>query len=390
MDDSTFETLLAAERPRLVRLCAWFSGSQEAAEDLTQETLIAAWKSRGQLNVPEKLKAWTSAIARNVCLNWSRQQHRQQAFLAPVGDRSEDLFGEGLPGDLSPEIDSDRQELANLLDQALAMLPAETAQMLVEHYIQQTPHAEIAAKYGLNTGTVGVRIQRGKLSLQKLMQTTLNGEAQVFGLAAAESTHWQETNIWCPGCGKHHLMGQYSFGEGTGQFALRCPACHPEPDAIMAGLDLSIPQHARLLDGVKAFKPAYNRLKTFTANFFRRVLELHETVCPICGGEVAVQITHDRAGKELPDRITRLSAFCSRCNWATNSNLTGLVMALPEGQQFWRENPRMRTLPQEVVESQGVLALVTRLQSISGTAQLAVVSRRDTLETLGIYKNDHF
>ena len=44
------ERRLADERPRLVRLCARFSGSQEAAEDLAQETLIAAWRNKEQLD----------------------------------------------------------------------------------------------------------------------------------------------------------------------------------------------------------------------------------------------------------------------------------------------------------------------------------------------------
>src|SRR5215216_2232218 len=73
-----FETLLAGERPRLVRLCAWFSGNPEAAEDLAQETLIAAWKSRDQLVSFDKLKPWTAAIARNICLHWSRGYYREQ------------------------------------------------------------------------------------------------------------------------------------------------------------------------------------------------------------------------------------------------------------------------------------------------------------------------
>ena len=50
-----FETALAGEWPRLVRLCAWLTGSDQAAEDLAQDTLIAAWKSRSQLISPDKL-----------------------------------------------------------------------------------------------------------------------------------------------------------------------------------------------------------------------------------------------------------------------------------------------------------------------------------------------
>jgi len=125
-----FETILAAERNRLVRLCAWFSGNPGAAEDLAQETLIAAWKSRNQLQSLEKLRPWTSAIARNVCLNWSRQHSREQSHLLYSIDSEDASFEEELPDETSLELELDRYELARLLDQALALLPRETAQML--------------------------------------------------------------------------------------------------------------------------------------------------------------------------------------------------------------------------------------------------------------------
>lgn len=44
-----FERMLAEERPRLVRLCAWFAHDADVAQDLAQETLIVAWKNSDQL-----------------------------------------------------------------------------------------------------------------------------------------------------------------------------------------------------------------------------------------------------------------------------------------------------------------------------------------------------
>ena len=158
-----FETRLVGERPRLVRLCAWFTGSEEAAEDLAQETLIAAWKSRDQLTSPDKLKPWTAAIARNVCLNWSRQYYREQKRVWYSMDSNEE---DAIQDEINLEGELDRYELARLLDQALALLPMETAQMLVEHYLKESSQAEIAKMMNINPGTVAVRLQRGKLTLQ--------------------------------------------------------------------------------------------------------------------------------------------------------------------------------------------------------------------------------
>src|SRR5215211_5209977 len=103
-----FETILADERPRLVRLCAWFTSHEDAAQDLAQETLIAAWKNRDQLESPDKLKPWTAAIARNICLNWSRQASREQAHSDVTMDPDEDSFEDEFPDDTSLELELDR------------------------------------------------------------------------------------------------------------------------------------------------------------------------------------------------------------------------------------------------------------------------------------------
>src|SRR5688572_10756336 len=150
-----FEAVLTEQRDHLVRLCGWFSGVPEVAEDLAQETLIAAWKSQDQLMSLDKLKPWTSSIARNVCLNWSRRHYREQRQVAYSIDADEP-FEEELQDETNLEVELDRYELATLLDRALALLPEDTAQLLVEHYIKDASHAEIAKKMRLNPGTVAV------------------------------------------------------------------------------------------------------------------------------------------------------------------------------------------------------------------------------------------
>ena len=147
MHQDQFEIVLTDERARLVRLCAWFSGSSEAAEDLAQETLIAAWKNRDQLISLEKLKPWTTAIARHVCLNWSRQHHREQSHLLYSIDADDETVEAELPDKTNLELELDRSELARLMDQALSLLSAETAQLLIEHYIKESSHAEIGKMF---------------------------------------------------------------------------------------------------------------------------------------------------------------------------------------------------------------------------------------------------
>ncbi|HST88794.1 MAG TPA: RNA polymerase sigma factor, partial [Ktedonobacterales bacterium] len=127
-DVGAFEAALAAERARLVRLCARITGDADAAEDLAQETLVEAWRARGRLRDPGGLSPWLAAIARNVCLRWARGRGRELARRAEIAaaglDGTPPTLDDLSDGDEDIAVDLERGELAQLLDRALALLPA--------------------------------------------------------------------------------------------------------------------------------------------------------------------------------------------------------------------------------------------------------------------------
>lgn len=379
-----FETLLADEWPRLVRLCTWFTGHEEAAQDLAQETLIAAWKSQDRLISIDKLKPWTYAIARNICLDRSRRYFYEQSHTAFSMDSPESSFEEQVADETDLELELDRYELANLLDRALSMLAAETGQMLIEHYIQESSHAEIAERMNLNPGTVAVRIQRGKLKLQKLFQLELQAEASPFGFLGSNDDRWEETNIWCINCGQSRLLGKYQKDQ---IFALRCPTCDPDPDMIMAGLDLTKPYHAQLLGNTKTYKPAYLRLISGLVPFYRKAIHSQAVTCMACGHTVDVRIDEVPRPPNYRDETKQIHLQCPACGWASNKAFAGLMISLPEVQKFWREHPRLRTLQAEQIEVDGAPAFVRRLRSVQDNAELTVISRLDSFDPLEIHTN---
>ncbi|GLV54068.1 hypothetical protein KDH_09170 [Dictyobacter sp. S3.2.2.5] len=131
---SSARLITSEERVRLVRFCARLVGDSEAAEDLTQETLLEAWRHLEGLRDTHKRLPWLFGIARNVCLRWGRQRGRDQARYVPLATvlEPEQVPPEEMLADpFDVEVELERQELVALLDRALAALPAQTRATLV-------------------------------------------------------------------------------------------------------------------------------------------------------------------------------------------------------------------------------------------------------------------
>ena len=92
-DDRAFGELTDPYRSELQLHCYRILGSAQDAEDILQETLLAAWRGLGQYEGRASLRTWLYKIATNRCLNALRasgRRPRTAAGRADVPDRRAD------------------------------------------------------------------------------------------------------------------------------------------------------------------------------------------------------------------------------------------------------------------------------------------------------------
>ncbi len=370
---------LAAERARLVRLCLGLTGDRQAAEDLAQETLLIALQQERTLRDPARHARWLSGIARNLCLHWTRRRGLERARSVqphPRDDAQTSLLDELPSGDVDLDTDLERSEFVALLDQALGLLPPETREALVRRYVQDLPHGEVAALLGTSEEAVKKRVERGKSALRRILAIDLRQEALSYGLILPRDDGEQETRVWCPGCGRHRLVGRFRPEEG--ELYLRCPGCS-RPGAQYMGARMG-----DLLQGLRTHKPALSRcLNVIDERFHRRLVD-GATPCPECGDLLPIRTgaPPDNQAPWVGDEGIYL--WCARCGLHNVETWHSLTWSLPEAQRFWRDNPRMRFLPEREVEAAGSPAIVTGFESLTGGAQLEVVTLRDTYRVVRI------
>ena len=245
---------------------------------------------------------------------------------------------------------------------------------MVEKYIRESPLAEIAARLGQQENTIAVRLHRGKLALHKVLTTHLRGEAIDLGLIPASDGGWQETRLWCVECGQHRLLG--SFDNLAGNLFLRCPACYNQH-----GQEFNHTECLKSVFGpVKGFKPALSRLMTWADSFYLPGLKAGVVTCSRCNHQIQPRLRFS------PHPFPFVDASCPACGGTNTHSLCAHALGLPEGQQFWREYPRLRTLPYRQAEVDGHPASITTLESVEGTARFEVILALDTFTLLQVIK----
>jgi RNA polymerase sigma factor (sigma-70 family) len=376
VDQDALSDAFPQDRDRLVRLCARLSGNAGAAEDLAQEALMEAWRSRDSLRDPARREAWLSGIAHNVCLRWARRSGREGSRRVDPADHETPVTMDAwLADDFDLEIDLERRELAGLLDRAMEYLPPETRLALIRSYIEERPQAEVASGLGLSEGALRVRLHRGKLALHRILSTSLSNEAAAYGLMLPGGG-WQETGLWCFGCGRHLLQG--SFDAGTNAVIIRCPSCSAD------GMNISQGTSAERPGRFKGFKRFLERQMLHVESESRRALELGHGGCPWCGHVNPVHMVLSEDAPAPARGLSGLHMQCSSCGAISNQLLAGLALAHPEVQRFQIDQGRIGLRNERQADIDGLPSIVTTFESLTGAARIDVLSAADGFKVLSV------
>jgi RNA polymerase sigma factor (sigma-70 family) len=365
------------ERDRLIRLCASVTGNSSVAEDLAQETLFQAWRSRESLRDPARESAWLSGIARNVCRHWLRKQGQNTPLHEHAG-LQQPQDNEPAAG-LDLDLELERSELADLLDRAMELLRPDVRAILLQRYIEDRAHADIADRLRISEGAVKVRIQRGRLALQRVLVEQFPEHLASYGMLPPRADRWENTRIWCWRCGLHQMVARRTE-DGT-ELWLRCPACCSGPDELMTRTTL--PSHAGSVS-TKSYTAALADLAAQAGSFYRDAVTSGVVPCDRCS-----RPAHFQPGRPLDPRpYGHLNHFgvirCRHCGEIAEVPLTALTMMLREGQAFRETHRRIRMLPEREIEVDGGSIILTSLESVTAPIRLEAIYARHTYRLLHI------
>jgi RNA polymerase sigma-70 factor (ECF subfamily) len=148
---TTFEALYRRELGSVLALAYVLSGSRTAAEELAQESFLAAYRRWDQISTYDQPAAWV----RRVCINRSTSLLRRRSAEARAVAK---LAGQRvLPDELPPESDA--------FWRAVRRLPRKQAQAVALRYLDDLSTAETAAVLHCAEATVRVHLHRARIAL---------------------------------------------------------------------------------------------------------------------------------------------------------------------------------------------------------------------------------
>ncbi|WP_321288385.1 RNA polymerase sigma factor [uncultured Sunxiuqinia sp.] len=147
----------------IIKLCRAYTNSQEDFEDYYQEVCLQIWRSKDNFREQSEWSTWVYRISLNVCLTIlkkkkNNRQHFVSDFLPPEETEDNYAFSD---------------ESLDLLYTAIRKL-SEIDRAIIMLYLEEKSYQEIADIIGTNSNNIGVRIQRIKTRLKKILDGKIN------------------------------------------------------------------------------------------------------------------------------------------------------------------------------------------------------------------------
>ena len=158
-DREAFEMIIRTHSRTLFAIAYGILQSREEAEDVVQDSLVKAWKTRWRVRDPEKFPAWLATVARHKAHDVFRKRRT-----VPLSEQ--------LIEPIEPEL-GNTSPLDQRLHSALAALPERHRAALMLRCFEEMDYRTIENSLGLTNGALRGILGRALTSMRKQLRPVL-------------------------------------------------------------------------------------------------------------------------------------------------------------------------------------------------------------------------
>jgi len=173
-DRTAFAELFERHRDMLVALCRRALGGSQVAEDVVQDTALAALLGISTLRDPDRFGPWLSGIGLNMCRRWQRERwDRCWSWEAVAGGVLADRW---VDPRLDPAEMAAEREFTSQIRAAVEALPPGQRDAVVLFYFSGLTQREMAVLLGTEVGAVKARLHKARKGLRQRLWSTWKEE----------------------------------------------------------------------------------------------------------------------------------------------------------------------------------------------------------------------
>ena len=190
MDDATFTAELETHRRYLLRVAELQLRDPDLAEDVVQETVLAALGAAASFTGKSSVKTWLTGILKHKIVDAIRQKQRQPIFQASFDeecdlDEFDPMFKdngawEAPPADWGdPENALSQRQFFDIMEFCLEKLPPNTARVFMMREVMELESDEICKELTITANNLWVILYRARMALRQcLEQNWFTGRAR--------------------------------------------------------------------------------------------------------------------------------------------------------------------------------------------------------------------
>ena len=157
------------------------------AEDVVQETLLAAFDARSAFSGRSAYRSWAVGILKHKIIDATRRQSREQSLTANEEDSEAELIDALFDADGSwrqvpadwgnPEKSFEDSKFWETLERCLELMPARTARAFMMREVMDVTSDEICKELAITPTNLWVMLHRARLSLRECLNIRWFGGA---------------------------------------------------------------------------------------------------------------------------------------------------------------------------------------------------------------------